>query len=174
MNMEDVIIQGIGFMGTILYLLAFQFKKRGAILLMQVAASLCFGLHFGLLGAFSGCAMNLLCSSRAAVFFFREKYRWADSIVWLPVYIIVSAVMTVWTWESWISLMPLIGMVSTTFAQFSKKPKVVRLLTLPNCPCWLIYNSITGSISGVITEILIAISIIVGFLRHDVKREKKA
>ena len=174
MSIEDIIIQGIGFIGTILYLSAFQFKKRGAILLMQVAASLCFALHFGLLTAFSGCAMNLISACRAAIFFFREKHRWAGSVVWLPVFIVISTVLTICTWESWISLLPMIGMVSTTFAQFSKKPKVVRLLTLPNCPCWLIYNGISGSISGVITEILIAISIIVGFLRHDVKRDKKA
>lgn len=117
--------------------------------------------------------MNTISALRALVFYFRENKKWANSIVWLPVFIGVSLVMSIITWESWITILPMIGMVSTTFAQYSKKPMMVRLLTLPNCPCWLIYNGLSGSISGVITELLIAVSIIVGFLRHDVKRKNK-
>lgn len=152
---------------------AFQGKKRGTILMMQICGCMCFATHFALLGAFSGAIMNTISALRALVFYFRENKKWANSIVWLPVFIGVSLVMSIITWESWITILPMIGMVSTTFAQYSKKPMMVRLLTLPNCPCWLIYNGLSGSISGVITELLIAVSIIVGFLRHDVKRKNK-
>ncbi|MBQ7921390.1 MAG: YgjV family protein [Clostridia bacterium] len=172
--MKDIIIQAIGFCGTAFLLLAFQGKRRGTILLLQIMGSLCFFTHFGLLGAFSGAAMNLLSALRATVFFFREDKKWANSIVWLPVFIGTSLALSILTWEGWISILPMIGTVSTTFAQYSKAPKMVRLLTLPNCPCWLIYNGISGSISGVITEVLIALSIIIGFLRHDVKKTEKA
>ena len=172
--MYSIITQLIGFLGTAVHLTAFQGKKRETILICQSIGSMLFMIHFIKLGAFSGAAMNLLVVVRALVFNFRGSKKWADSIAWLPIFILLSVGIVAVTWEGWISILPMIGMVSTTFAQFSKKPMMVRLLTLPNCPCWLIYNGISGSLSGVITEILIAISIIIGFLRHDVKRDKKA
>jgi len=171
--MKDIVIQLIGFVWTVFILSAFQAKKRSSILLIQLIGAICFMLHFFLLDALSGSIMNGLVAVRSLVFYFRGKKKWADSVVWLPVFIILGVAAIVVTWNGWLSLLPLIGLISTTFAQFSQKPMVVRLLTLPNCPCWLVYNSFAGSISGVITEILIAISIIVGFLRHDVKKKAK-
>ena len=88
--------------------------------------------------------------------------------------IVLSAAATALTWTGWICILPFIGMILTTFALRARTSGAIRLLNLPNDPLWLIYNAMSGSISGVITEVCIICSILIGMLRHDVPqlREK--
>ena len=62
-------------------------------------------------------------------------------------------------------------MILTTFAGRCREASKVRLLTLLNSPFWFTYNLISGSLPGVMTEILISGSIIIGMIRLD--RRKK-
>jgi hypothetical protein len=63
-------------------------------------------------------------------------------------------------------------MIVSTVALQKKDAKKVRLISLFCSPMWLTYNSFNGSIGGVITETFSIISIIVGYLRLDRKKNK--
>ena len=168
----DIFVQAIGLVGFFLSIGAYQCKGRVGILIWQLIASLCWGTQYLLLGAFSGAVLNLINILRTGVFCFRGK-KWADHWVWLPVFLGLCAAATVWTWEGPISLLPMCGMVLTTFAQRAPTARLVRLISLPNDPLWLIYNGLSGSIFGVVTEAFIICSILVGYLRHDRKKAEK-
>ena len=163
----QVVAQAIGFLGMFSHLASFQCKKRQGILGLQIAGSTFYAIHFGLLGAVSGAAMNVIALLRCLVFYRRGERKWADSPVWIPVFLAIIAGATAVFWEGPKSLLTLAGMVCTTFAMHAPSARAVRLLNLPSDPLWLIYNAISGSISGVITEVGIICSILIGFLRHD-------
>ena len=123
--MQEILIQILGFIGAAVSMFSFQSKKRSGILLLQIFSAACFGLHFTLLGAVSGAALNFLALARAMVFYFRGSKKWASSIVWLPVFILCSVGAVALTWEGPISLLPMTGMILTTFAQYSSSAKMV-------------------------------------------------
>ena len=65
--------QGLGVIAVILGFVNYQVKTREQVLLVNIATTLCFVLHYMLIGAFSGMAMNLVGFVRGIVFYFVGK-----------------------------------------------------------------------------------------------------
>jgi len=168
----------IGLVGFTVAILSFQNKKRQGILLLQLISCTCWSLHFAFLGEWSGSLLNLIMALRSLVFAPRGNpdsrfAKLADWVGWVPVFIGLCAAAVIFSWSGWICLLPLCGTTLTTFAMRAKSPRTVRLLTLPNNPMWLTYNAVTGSIFGCITEACLIVSILIGFLRHDLPARRK-
>lgn len=177
--MIDIITQAIGFGGAALNFFSFQQNKRSRIIGFQIGAALLFITHYIFLGltsgadAFTGAALNFIGLSRSVVFINNNK-KWAKSPVWLVFFIIVSIVAGVLTWESWYSFLPPMAMILTTISYWMKDETKIRLITFPSSPCWLIYNVITGSVAGIVTECVVMSSLIIAIIRYDVfKKDKK-
>jgi len=168
----------IGIFGFTATIISYQCKSRKKILLLQLLSTTCWMCHFALLGAWSGSVLNAVAAMRCIVFASRGEDsragKIADWIGWVPVFLLLSTAAVIATWNGWISILPFLGMILTTFATRASSAALVRRITLPNDPLWLIYNALSGSVSGVITEVCIILSILVGMFRHDRKiRDKK-
>ena len=79
----------------------------------------------------------------------------------------------IFTWTNWWDILPILGSILSTIALWMKSEKKIRLISLSVGPCWLIYNLVKGAWSGALNEILAMLSIIIGYLRNDVKRNNK-
>ena len=78
------------------------------------------------------------------------------------------------TWQNYWSILPIVGSLLSTLALWMKKAKYIRIISLFVGPCWLIYNAFSGSVGGVITEVIAFCSAVIGVIRHDIKDLKKA
>ena len=176
--MLNVVAQIIGFGGAGLNFLSFQQSKRRNIIGVQIGAAVLFIIHFILLGldgdgeAFSGAALNFIGLLRSIVFINNHK-KWAKSPVWLVVFIVISTVAAVLTWEAWYSLLPSAAMILTTVSYWLKNETKIRLVTFPSSPCWLIYNVIVGSVAGIVTECFVMLSLIIAIVRYDILKKEK-
>jgi voltage-gated potassium channel Kch len=176
--MIDIVAQGIGFLGAGFNFLSFQQNKRSRIIGFQIVAALLFIAHYIFLGftkggdAFSGAALNFIGLSRSIVFINNDK-KWARSPVWLVFFIVVSAIAGILTWESWYSFLPPMAMILTTFSYWLKNETKIRLVTFPSSPCWLVFNIITGSVAGVVTECVVMSSLIIAIVRYDILKKGK-
>ena len=72
-----------------------------------------------------------------------------------------------------IEVLPVIAMIVATISLRLGKARAVRAFGLISSPLWLIYNCFSGSIGAVASEILNLISIIVGIVRLDIKKENR-
>ncbi|HZJ75875.1 MAG TPA: YgjV family protein [Clostridia bacterium] len=167
-----VIAQIIGFIGAFTYFLVFQMKKRSSILAINILAGMIFVVHFTMIGAYTGAAMNVVCALRCTIYYFSDR-KWAKSKAWLAVFIGVSVVLGVLTWGDIYSIFPLMAMVITSISFWLKKESHIRLLTLPTQPGWMIYNIHNNSISGLLTDIVIFSSILIAIIRYDIIKRKK-
>ncbi len=177
--MSDILIQGVGFCGAAFNFFSFQQNKRSRIIGFQIVAALLFIAHYLLLGflkssdAFTGAALNFIGLTRSIVFINNNK-KWAKSPFWLVFFIIVSAVAGILTWEAWYSFLPPMAMILTTISYWMKNETKIRIITFPSSPCWLVFNIITASVAGVVTECIVMSSLIIAIIRYDVlKKDKK-
>jgi len=170
--MIKAIAQIVGFFGFAFAVASFQKKERNGILLFQMLANAAFTIHFGMLGAYTGAIFNFISVLRSALFSQRGKRKWADSPLWVAVFCAASITAVVLTWDGLICIFPMMGMILTTFSFYMTDAKLVRILTLPNSPLWMIYNVANRSISGICTESFIMLSIIIGMLRFDRKKSQ--
>lgn len=167
-----IIAQLIGCVGFVLNIFAFQCKKHKGIMLFKTGSELVLTVQYLLLGAYTGAAMNLVGCFRSTIFAMQvEKNRSTRlSRVIFCVFFIVFGLLT---WDGPISIFAILGKAGSTIAYGMKKSSIVRLLTLPTCIFWLIYNVHCRSLAGVLSDAFSLISIVVAMIRLDLPEHRR-
>ncbi len=157
-----------GIVALMLALLIYLFRARQKILVTKLLADACWTVHYFLLGAYSGACLNFIAIGRELVFFNRDRRKWAGSAVWVYIFIGVTVISGLLSWQGPVSLLPMVGSVFSVVALWCRDPFHIRLLSLPMILLWLVYAVISGSPSAMICNILSAVSIVVG-LAKDIR-----
>lgn len=178
----ELTAQALGLVGMILNLISFQLRRQKDLIRLQFFSSIVFCLHYMLLGAITGCVLNLVGICRAFVYSNKEK-PWAKHKYWLylfiaayfAVYVMTFAVLgkEVTVYNLLIEMLPVIGMTCSTIGFYLESAAKVRKLSLMNAPTWLTYNLLNRSIGGALTEIFCLISVVVGIIRLDIQKKEK-
>jgi hypothetical protein len=163
--MEFIIIQAIGFVAVGLSIFAYQYNKRATMLGFDMSAAFLYALHFFLLGAPTGGAMNFIGGVRAAIYY---KYPPTKARKWIFVlFMFSSCLATYYFWEGFISLLALGGTLSYGIAYWQTNPKYIRRYLLLSFPLWFAYNFIVGSYPGMLIELILLASNLIGQYRFD-------
>lgn len=174
LGVKGVITQSFGVLGFIAAMILFQQKTQKKIVAFQLVCASMFTIHMFLLGGIAGFLLNAIAIVRACVFYFRNDKKWAASPVWVVVFSVLSISASVFCYvkldEHWAAFFPMIGMIITTVSFSLRKAFHVRLITLANSPCWMVYNIKNGSFAGIITELTIFTSIIIAIFRIDLRK----
>ncbi|MGE5557225.1 MAG: YgjV family protein [Bacillota bacterium] len=168
--MTNFTAQFMGFAGLFMAVVSFQKKYHKGILFYQVLACAFFIAHFIMLGAYSGAIMNFMAAARNAVFYHRDK-SWASGKIWLPFFIASITIAGLVAWKNAYSLLPAAALIISTIGFWMKNPTHTRLISLIPSPCWFAYNLVSRSIAGMVTEIFIMTSLVVGIVRFDVMKK---
>ena len=155
----QIAIQIIGFIGALLAIISFQSNRHGVIMALKTASETVFAVQLMLLGAYTGVAMNIIGSVRNLIFAALVK-KGKSTTPWIIVFSVLTVVFGVLTWAGPISLLAIAGKLITTVAYG------VRLLTIPSCLCWGVYNALNFSLAGICTEAFSLASIIAGEVRY--------
>lgn len=172
MNM-NMLGQILGLVAFALSVATYQQNTHKRIVLMQLLANICFTLHFYLLDAYTGALLNAVGIARCIVYICKHQ-KWAASNLWIIFFSLLCVTACACTWEGYLSLLPACAMVFTTVAFGVDKPALTRFFSLPSSPLWLIYGIITHSWGSVLTECFNIISIVIGMLRFDRKKQAQA
>ena len=132
-------------------------------------ACILFGIHYLLLGAFTGATMNFIVVFRNYVFANKSLKTWADSKVWLYIFILVFIISSVLSWQGFVTLLPLFAVILGSITFWLNNTKHIRLLSLISPPFWFVYNFIMNSYAGMIGDTLTFLSILIGIIRFDVR-----
>lgn len=170
---NQVLVQLIGFIAFLFIVLSFQNNKRSLILLFLVIAQTSFVIHFGLLGAWTAVAMNAISAIRTYVFHQRDIKGWANNRIWFYLFLALFWIAGFIVWEGSYSLFPILAMTAETIGLWMEKTRHIRLLNLIPRPLWFTYNLIVGSYAGMITEIFVFCSILIGIFRFDVFKARR-
>ena len=177
----DFLTQAVGIVGMTFGILSYLNKNQRGIMIFQLLATVFFSAHFLMLGAMTGCLLNILGVVRAAVYSQCSTRRWAAHPIWIYVFSAASVAIYVLSfavfgkeptaWLLILELLPVIATAVTSIAYRMPGGAQVRVLSLFSSPLWLIYNACNGSIGGFISDSLSIISIFAGMYKHDRKRK---
>lgn len=165
------ITQIIGLLGLLFIIISFQKDKKSFTLINHIFGSLSFVIHFILLNAWTGAAVNIVSAGRAYVFHIKESNKLLNKRIIMYLFILFFWIAGYLTWQSYLSLLPVISLTITSFALWSKKTKHMRLLFLAGRPTWIIYNFLVGSYAGLLTEAFIVTSLGIAIIRFDVLKK---
>ena len=126
-----------------------------------------FGIHFYLLGAYTGAALNGVGAVRALVFNLRDKYKLPGHVSVMWFFIGIFTLTGLYTYSEPFDVLPVIAMNIECFALWNRNTRHVRFIFLTARPFWISYNIISMSIAGIVSEIFLIVSLSVAIWRFD-------
>lgn len=192
MTLFDFIVQAIGFIAIAFNLIAVQFNTHGKIIAFKTLGSTCFFIQYLLLGAYTGMIMDLVGSTRNIVFAVNVKKGKSNklAIILFSILTVVLGVLSiVLTWDvskiRWsndvkiatilmvaVSIVSIIAKLLTTVAYGIKNPHIIRMINLPSCSLWIIYNLVVFSLAGIVNEIMSICSVVIAEIRYRKPKEQ--
>ncbi len=164
------VAQSIGIGAMALTGASYQGRTPRRILVLQGAGGLVWALHFAVLGAYTGSALNILGAARSAVYLRTGESRWASSRAWpfgfSAICIAVAAWSGIWGGEGWVSVISLIAQVWASFVLRSKSARTIRACSVGISALWLSYDALSGSIPGTICETISQASLWTAIVRY--------
>ncbi|GJE73357.1 YgjV family protein [Methylorubrum podarium] len=156
-----------GSLGLCLGFVGGMMPRRSLILVTSAACSACFALHFLQLGAQTGTAMCLVSVMQSLV-----AARWIgpDSrAAWVaPLFLASSLValgLTLATWNGWPSACAGLGSLLATTARLQGNAQAMRRVFLGASSCWVIHNTLVGSVFGLTCDLLTITALVIALVR---------
>ncbi|MBQ8387761.1 MAG: YgjV family protein [Clostridia bacterium] len=165
--MDPIFVTGqiLGIVAIGLGFLSYQMKTPGQIALVQALTAFVFVIHYLMLGAITGMAMNIVCFIRGIVYYFRNKKGSSERIT--PViFAVIMAGMGILTWNAWYSVFIFLGQIISTLCMAFKNPQNIRKGILVTSPMVIVYDVFTLSIGGIVYESVAITSSLIGIVRN--------
>ena len=165
----DIIIQLIGFVGLGLSIVAFQFKKHRKIVLCKMSSELVFAIQYILLRAWTAAVLDFFSVIRNLLYSHLVKKNRSTTpvIVVFGIFVVITGFAT---FDGVVSLLPIASKLLTTVSYGMKNERWLRLITLPSCIFWIIYNLSVGSVAGALTDSITLISLLIAMYKFDFRR----
>jgi len=172
--MSQFIIQTIGILALVFFSISLQKKNRSSILKFHIVSTLLYAVHFFLLGAFTAVAMVLLNGLKSYVFLFKTKYAWVDHKIVLYIFFALFIAAGFIFWEGYHSLLLIIALCLVTLSHWQKDTKKLRGIFFLTPPLWIVYDVIVGSYAGIVSELVLMFSNLLGYLKFETNKKTDA
>ncbi len=163
--MKNLIIgQVLGIIATILTFASYQSNTKKKLLIIQSAATTFTCVSFLFLNALTGFALNIVCLLRNFIFYFQsEKSKFhVPTVIFLTILMIGIGV---FSWQGYLSLIPILALAANTVFMSLGKPQVLRGSVLVTSSMLAVYNILVFSMGGIANEVISIVSSAIGLVR---------
>ncbi len=170
LQMEPIFVTGqvFGVIAIAFGFLSYQMKTQGQLILMQALTGLVFIIHYLMIGAVTGMAMNIVGLIRCIVYYFRNKKGSGEKVTPI-IFAVIMGLIGILTWEAWYSAFVFFGLIINTLCMAFSDSQKVRISILITSPLVIIYNVFALSFGGIIYESVAIISSLIGIVRNRKK-----
>ena len=172
MNFYDIIAQFFGIAAFLMSALSFQAKNFKTITVFKIISYILFTVNYFMLTAYTGMISNVISCLRGFIYIWmveKGKSTKNAQILFSVIFIIFGIA----TWDGIICIFAIMGAVIQTIAHGEKNPAKLRLINLPTCFMWMVYNVYYSSAGGLLSDIFSLISIVIAMIRLDIPEIKK-
>ena len=168
MSLNDLFIQAIGFLGTILFFLSFQCRHNRNLFRVQLLSYLCYTTHLLMLGAVTGGISYILNTVRSFCLSSSHPFLKSRKMCWILC--TLQLVALIFTWDKWWSCLPVLANIASTVGGYTHNPRKVRIAGMfVNSPLWIVYDILVGSWAGVVDELVSDASMLISIYRYGWK-----
>ena len=166
-----IIGQIFGGIAILFGFISYQVKTQRQLIFMQSATALVFCVHYFLIGAYTGMAMNAVNMIRN--FFYGRRNRKGSRDIYTPLaFAAAQAAIGILTWNAWYSVFVFLGIVGNTVCMSFADPQNVRRSILVTSPLVFTYDAFASSWGGMVYEAVAWVSAIIGILRVSLAKRR--
>ena len=169
----EIAAQIFGLFAMLSLFIIYQQKSRKKIIIAKLSADICWVAHYLCLGGIAGIIPNMVGIFRELVFINRKDKAWANKLVWPIVFIAINFGLGMTTFHSFYNILPIAASAFVTVSLWIDNPKLTKLITIPVCIAFMIYDFYVKSYIGMINESISIVSIIIFFIKERKKPNEK-
>ena len=158
--------QLFGFFALVILIISFQNNNKKTLLKYQIFSSLFFSIQYLCLNAITGCLMNLMTMIRNIIYKMLKK----TPLLFVSLIIIIMIILSVFSYNGLISLLPTIAVILYSVALWQKNLKITRITEIISCSLFIIYNINVLAIIGLISTIIELLFAIIAVYKFDIKK----
>lgn len=168
-----IILNAFGVIAIICKIIEYQVKKRKTMFLIIILASVCWFFYFLLYGNLTSSLTIVLGIIRLLIFMRRDTCKWARSMFWLYLFLVLQVAVVVYTsiiGFSWLDVFALAAGFVGIFAYFVTNPRMYRALSFVHMSLWVVNSGIYFYPVALISDSFSTISCSVAIYRFDLKK----
>lgn len=166
-----ILVYGIGILAMTFSVIAFQFKRRVAIILSNFFGQSCWVLYFLLQDDLMSAIACGLSAVMLALFSKKEKWRWATGRVSIALFILLFTALSLLSFREWSDIFPLLAGIFAVIANSRATEKRLRQFSVLWCLSWLLNSTFKAYPVAFLNDFLCTASAIVSLIRY---RDKKS
>ena len=178
MDAEKIKLIGeiIGWIAVAEGFLIFLSNRRDRILVFKFIDDALWSVSFLLTANYTGSILNAIGMGREAVFYNRDRRKWASTRFWLVFFLVVTAVSPLYSLisgkEGWYAILPAIGSLAAVVGFYSRSATFSRYIGLFANGVWMVYNIICGKIPAITSSAILITSGVVGCVLVAVRKRQ--
>lgn len=161
----NILAQIAGVFAIFFWVTSIQKKEQYKILFSQILANIMYIIQYVILGTYIAAAMNFTSAVRCFVFYEKRKQNKDISIIWLFMFLILIILFAIFTYDNYLSLIPVILTLLYTISSWMKDSKWIRIVFLIAGIIWIYYNYSVGAYVSIVGNILEIVSAIVAIIK---------
>ena len=161
----------MGVLALVFLAYSFQNNNKKTLLKFQIASSFLYAMQYLFLGAFTGCVMNIVCMVRN--YLFKEYGDIEISLKWLLIIISAMSLLTMFTYDGLISLLPFLAVFSFTISLWIGNLRLIRIVEAIAAALFIIYSIYVYAIAGVLAYSFELSTVLFAIYRFDIKKDNK-
>ena len=169
-----IILNAFGVIAIGCKICEYQAKSRTKILTFATIASICWVLYFAFYGSFASTLTCFLSVIRMFIFMQRGKHAWADSIIWLIVFLVLQIVVAVFTVSSILDVFSVVAGIFGVLAYFVINPTMFRALSFIHMTLWVVNSIINFFPIALISNSASTVSCAVAIYRYDLSKKARS
>ena len=169
-NGLTVLIYAVGILAMVLSVIAYQFKYRVTIIVVNFSGQACWVVYFLLQSDFTSAISCALTVIVMAVYSMKGKWQWVSSRICAAAFLITMVGFSLLTFAGWRDIFPLLAGVFAVIANSRSDEKSLRQFSAIWCALWLVNSIVKVYPVALVNDVLCTGSTIVSLVRY---REKK-
>ena len=161
-----VLIYNVGILAMTLSVIAYQFKRRVTIIVVNFCGQACWVLYFLLQSDFTSAVSCALTVMVMVAYSMKDKWAWVSHKACPITFTVLVVGFSVATFATWIDIFPLLAGVFAVIANSRASEKRLRQFSAIWCALWLLNSILKMYPVALVNDVLCTGSTIVSLIRY--------
>ena len=165
-NELTVLIYAVGILAMVLSVIAYQFKYRVTIIVVNFSGQACWVIYFLLQSDFTSAVSCALTVIVMAIYSMKGKWTWVSSRICFATFMVAMISFSLVTFAGWKDIFPLLAGVFAVIANSRSDERSLRFFSAIWCALWLMNSILKVYPVAFVNDVLCTSSSVISIFRY--------
>ena len=165
-NELTVLIYAVGILAMVLSVIAYQFKYRVTIIVVNFSGQACWVIYFLLQSDFTSAVSCALTVIVMAIYSMKGKWTWVSSRICFATFMVAMISFSLVTFAGWKDIFPLLAGVFAVIANSRSDERSLRFYSAIWCALWLMNSILKVYPVAFVNDVLCTSSSVISIFRY--------